>query len=302
MKNEILKLIYDSTINNKDQDKNFFYELINKAIILNDVQKEIDTVDLYENNIPIDLADMGTAGYNVQSKNLFIKLNDINKLVDKYMQPIYIENLNDQEIQLLKYLIGYKAITHELTHAHQRKLLIQQINNNDIESVLLVQSFYRDAYILNEEIRNNYAMNGKNYMDFYNFSLKYTQMYNQNYNLILYERLAETTSYDALIELIEPIKTQYSHLQKLFDELKHTEYITSYIQNMISSNEIFSPTYTFLENINLDFELQKIDIYSTDIETAYLKAQKNHDLDTRVRLGLPVKKDEINQYIRQKIK
>ena len=161
----IMRIIYDKTINNKFLDLKDIEKILELLVIekcLNDYILNINVQHIRSNNL---------ASYSNYTKDITVYINKIEQMVKDIKKDIL--NTNNFETMLYINLSIVQILLHEVEHANQQKIAY---NENSLEAFIIKMSFLvTDGY--SEKL----------------------------YDLCPEERIAEIKSYEEIIKLINYI-------------------------------------------------------------------------------------------------
>lgn len=278
LKQELYKIVYEYSINNKIADKEFVVDVLDLCI---DAFNINDYVKIYEVNNNHN--SMITAGYALENKYILFNLRT-------GLDGIFEKLQEEKEIGLksTKFLDYFKinseilyGIIFEITTANQYKSCIK--NPNTLESEILSLSLDR-----NIEVVQNKAISVSKAL--------YFKLLDQHYLKRTYHdacpsiRMANITA-----------ATYVRDISKMLDEdLKDN--IETYTELNLLNEEImtyadYAPT-TFVRTVNESMKartgLPHLDYSIEEIENMYkeLSIKNNLSYDERIWLGLPITKEE----------
>lgn len=258
MKQEIIKLIYDYSVNRKYAVQEFYDTIL---IIFLKYQQ----IDNYLKSIIIDnnIEDLGI--YNSKTKT--IKINNIEVL-----------NNSDNEIELLSlrdidefFLINIEVVItllHELEHIHQNILIDNKVTTTYEKLIYYGLAFSNSKVLLNF------------------FGTKYSKkeleyLYNLTYDYNPCERLADINSYKMINDIIFLEQSINRSIKRL---LKYQYETTKTIGYRINNNIIESPSYLYFKKLN------RLDIINSILSSS----QENYTLEGTLKLGLTISPSELN--------
>lgn len=184
----ILKIIYNKTINNKILDLKDIEKILELLVIekcLNDYILNINVQSIRSNNL---------ASYSNYTKKITIYTKMIEQMVKDIENNIL--NTNNFETTLYKNLSILQILLHEIEHANQQKIAY---NDNTLEALII-----RLSYLVNNE---------------YDERL---------YEYCPEERLAEIKSFDEINTLIRYINTKLILLPNIIETEKLKRQLRSY--------------------------------------------------------------------------
>lgn len=179
------------------------YEVINYIVKELHLENYINTVtilDFYDDN-------HSSKGKIDKNNNLFIYREGIKSDISKTLQKETY--LSDFEKLICKIILYIKTILHELEHVKQNKLLIEDKQNNSIETLILR------------------AAKAKEENGFANMSNIGYKMY---YDLHPSERLAEITAYRSIVKILEAFGNNIENLTTFFKKRAIYEELVYYVR------------------------------------------------------------------------
>lgn len=251
----LLSLIYDYSIKKKILD----IKSIKKIITL-----LIDTKKIHEHILKINIINENNkklASYNNYTKNIEINLLCVNNMLKNIDNSIIISD----EIEKIFYknLLILQIILHELEHANQEKIILNE-DSQDIEQLILK---------LSEQIDNNIKI--------------------KLYEICPEERLAEIKSFKDILDIINPIKKQYHELSEIIKLEEHQRLLRGYHYN--NGNFIESPLISYFSKTNNITMLNNFNWYNKDFNICLSSTILKYKLLDRLKYGLPIEIDEYTE-------
>lgn len=253
MQTEILKLVYDYSINGILADPDFIETLI--EIVTNTrEQKEYVKAVIFSNQIRIIKRNKEVtnihAGYNRDTGCFTVYFEAIKKLIQEL--AVYDYLFSNFEQIFYRNLAIMQIILHDLEHVNQYYKI--DLDEPDLETRLLKMSLcFRTA------------LKRK----------KYVKYYHQNPA----ERLAEINSFKMVIKILEPIENLIPNLFQLYQALFANALLKGYSYSADCSL-ILAPTLEYLKAFAC-FKKQKDSELEKEVANKY-------DLNQRMVLGLPI--------------
>lgn len=278
IKNELATLVYTYSANKKIADKSFTDKVIESyrdAIKVNNYVKDYKYVNY-------DIAG-AVAVYDICNQEVLLNVEGI---IDTAKERLQI----DEQLGVITSEFNYyakinltvvNAIIHELTHASQYKRYIE--GPKDLENEILCLSLERNVDVL----KKNYISPQKAF---------YYKMLDRKFREELYhdalpsERMADIKGLEFESDISKLLDTEDKDNLILYTDLH-------LLHGKIRGYKGFSPTgfATFVnETLKLQFGLNYEDPDIQQIESRYnaLAKENNLSLEERLRLGLPIEKQE----------
>ena len=268
MKN-VLDIVYNYSLQDKLLDKQAV--LLITEILMEEFN--IDNVDdVSVRGIDFKHAFDGTLAFKKGSYICFF-LPRIHAYIASKTFPLNQDDefLDKFNIFLRNNLFIVHTIIHELTHSMEEMHI--RDNQDDLETKLLTIEY---EYVSEIERRKNYDGYKSSLRGDFDYK-KELKNYRNNYNLSLYERIADINAYENVLKIIEPIKTDIPTLYNIETFLLYNRQLSTY------KDGFDMPTLRFFVNINMIERLLEKDI---DLI--------HEDLATRLRLGLRLDHEEYN--------
>ncbi len=252
----ILKIIYDKTVNNQILDLKDIEKILELLVIdkcLNDYILNINVQHIRSNNL---------ASYSNYTKNITVYIEKVEQMVKDIEKNILISN--DFEILLYKNLSILQVLFHEVEHANQQKIAY---NENSLEAFII-----RLSYL----VKNCYT--------------------EELYEYCPEERLAEIKSFEEIITLIGYLNNNLSilpeilyteqlkrllrgyHYSNAFINVPIIDYFTlgnkSELLNAFDFSDNIQSQYTLTERFRYGFPIS-IGEYGTSMKKLILSLNKN---------------------------
>ena len=278
LKQELYKIVYEYSINNKIADKEFVVDVLDLCI---DAFNINDYVKMYEVNNKD--TSMITAGYALENKYILFNLRTG---LDGIFEKLQVEK--EMGVKSNKFLDYFKinseilyGIIFEITTANQYKKCIE--NPNTLESEILNLSLDR-----NIEVVQNKAISVSKAL--------YFKLLDKHYQKRAYHDACPNIRMSNIIAA-----TYVRDISKMLDEdLKDN--IETYTELNLLNEQImtyrdYAPT-TFVRTVNESMKatvgLPHLDYSIEEIENMYreLSIKNNLSYDERIWLGLPITKEE----------
>lgn len=277
MKEELLKLIYDYSKNNKIVDKDYIYKVV--CLFLNNYDLGSYVKYIRYKKYSKDNKD-NIAGYSYRERTIYIFTE---KFQEEILRKSYLSNIvsNNQKI-FLKNVELTHLILHELEHAIQAKIMTEKTNT---ESEILklcgitksheiitmrLQKIGLNQNLINEILKNKLKM----YYEYYLFAPP--------------ERLADINAHEKMIEILSPLK---NYVPKIYNGeiIKMNQ---TMLKGYKEESRLITPTELFLIKQGEEDNLQNFDWYDKSKFVALKKSKRNYDIIQRLKLGLPIDEDE----------
>lgn len=279
MKEELLKLLYNYSVNGIIADKYYIEKFIK---IVNHYKKLDNYLDSFELNYSLEEKKNIISAYSFCMKRIIVYFNKLqyaikNNNTSKYLIP------KNEDIFLKNVMIS-QMLLHELEHANQAKIMDE---HNNIESQILrltgvgksteyvAIKLQKKGYNLNKikELINNKIL-----------------IYNKYYDFAPHERLSEIKSYETLYSITSMIKDIVPNVNKI----QEIGALNNMLKGFTLNKELISPTILYLKMQGEEKELEKFNWYDSSLTESIKKAKRYYSLEDRIRLGLPI--DEIEHY------
>lgn len=287
MELEILKLIYDYSINGKLVDKKFIYKIIEIVVSKKSLNYYVRSVqftnELYKNDYKVT-----SAIYDTLSMTILIDYESIQIVMED--NSFYDQLFCTLEQIMFRNLTITQIILHELEHAFQNKQFDDKFDNS-IEAKLVKASLVLDEVIKNPGFLPA-ILNGKiPVQDFIAYMKQNKKLYYKYYHLNPTERLAQVNSIETILHSIESIKENIPNLYEFI--------LASLIEEMLkgykdSWKKGICPTQVYLFGIGQDNVWNELDFYRQDSSQLMENVYRKYNLARRLSLGLPVSHAEYN--------
>ena len=287
MELEILKLIYDYSVNRKLIDPKFIDKLIEIVVSkksLNDYVRNVEfTNKLEKNDYMVECAAYAPISMKI--------------LVDYESIQIAIENRSHYE-QLFQSLekIMYRNLTitqyilHELEHAFQNKQADNKPDNST-ETKLVSASFVIEQAMKNPRVLNALLKGEIPAQNFIIYALQNRKLKKQYYAFNPIERLAQINSFKTIINSIKPIKKYIPNLY----EFKQASLVEEMVRGYASSwSQGICPTQVYLFGTKQSSVWSELDFYDQNLSQLIKNVNDGYTLAKRLSLGLPISYDEYN--------
>lgn len=290
MELEILKLIYDYSINEKLADKEFIDKIIEIVVSkksLNRYVKSLQFTELYKNDYEV-----ACAAYDTSNMRISVDYESIQIAMKQY--SYYDQLFHTLERTMFKNLTITQIILHELEHAFQNKQADNMLDNS-IEAKLVRASFSILHMMDNPRLLTAFLNDEISKRDFIFLDEQYKKLYKKYYLINPSERLAQVNSFKLIIEVMKPIK---EYIPNLYDfELASSigEMVKGYGN---SWKHAICPTQLFLFDTGQDDVWNGFDFYDQDFNQLIENVCHKYNLARRFQLGLPVSRNEYNTLVK----
>ncbi len=239
---------------NNNVDDSVFVQQITKMMVdmhqLNKFVLDVQLADVY-------LDSRSTRGMLDQHGCLQIFRQGIEATLSDELTKV--PNLSEWEIKLFKYLIYTKTIIHELEHVKQKKILNEDLHNQEIETII-----YRMCDEANDSV-----------------------LYNSFHDVYPTERMADLVAYRLLKNIVECLEMKMD-IKMLACFIKRRAIFEEFI-SYYNSHSMEGATKTFCKLFG--------DKYLPDLERAL--SNTNLSLEDRIFYGLEITWDEYKQVVMQ---
>ena len=224
-----------------------------------------------------------------------------NKTISIYAQAIIfnrmkeLEGLDNFKKVSMVYFDLIRCLAHEIEHSKQIKLK-NAILNNTLEKRLLVSNFLNDDYYI-EDLAFKIISSKKMTPSISNiqkiiFSIKkiWCDLYHENYNSVLIERLADINAYSFLEHLYHD-NPKYN---LCFDYAQSNKFICYASGYKFTKEAVIAPTVDFMEKLSSTVLLKEIPFewYDPNPLECYKNIKDLYDFKIRLKYGLPLSLDE----------
>lgn len=277
MRTEILKLVYDYSINGKLADQKFIYKLITIVVNKKGTNNYVRTIT-FDNN-----EDTAYSTYNIFDRQIIVH----NRAISYFFNHRYNidTELQDYEKTMWRNLKVAQIILHELEHAYQSKVFDEK-NNITLEEKI-ISICLQSTKIFEDPTFLKQIQTGK--VSIQEALLKLLNMkniYEQNYKFNPLERLAQIKSLNILVSSLEVIQHDVPKLYSYEKDNLLVEMLNGY------SEQEKCPTYIYLNSIGKLDEWQKLSFYHEDEEKLENNARVQYKFTKRLTLGLPISHGE----------
>lgn len=285
MELEILKFVYDYSINGKLADENFVDKIIEIVVSKKGLNNYVRGVQ-FNNELKETNDGVVCAGYHPLNMDIVVYCESIQRAMENrsYYDPLF----QDLEQVMFRNLTITQYILHELEHAFQN---MQASNTYDdsIEVQLINTSFRLENAMKNPIFLDSLSNGEIPVKDFIFYLLQDRELYKKYYPLIPIERLAQIHSFEIIVNAIEPIKNYIPNLY----EFKYATLVEEMLGGYQDAWEQGGcPTQVYLFGTKQSKVWTEFDFYSQESSQLMKNVSDKYSLDKRLSLGLPVSYNE----------
>ena len=284
MEEKILRIVYDYSIKGKLADIDFIYKVIQVVIDGKELSNYLEDVRLIQKVVSDNKGKIKLATYDSDFKTIRIYVEAIDNLI-KYNNK-YKEYLSHEEDIFYKNLLFVHIILHELEHANQQKIILEQ---KGIEADILKLRYKNSSVIVDDEMVRKMKKLGLSMNSFAAYALGAQKKYEESYEFAPEERLAEIKSYKQIINIIRPISKKLTRLSTIEEIKLLSSYLRGYEQT-----EISSPTIKYFTNCGQVGGLKRFNWYNDDNQICLNKCSSIYSLHDKMLYGLPISEYEYN--------
>ncbi len=287
MELEILKLIYDYSINGRLVDKIFINKIIEIVVKKKDLNNYIRNV-YYTNSLEKNDNGVVCAAYSTIRKEMVIDFESIKIVIEN--KSYYDQLFHSFEQIMFRNLTITQFILHEIEHAFQNKQSDNK-SDNSIETRLIKACLMIEQAIKNPNFLKGILTKEIPTHDFIVYILQSKKLYEKYYNLNPIERLAQINSFRTIVNSIEPIKQYIPNLY----EFKQASLVESALEGYVDSWEQgICPTEVYLSGTRQGNVWLNMDFYDQDSSQLMKNVINKYNLVKRLSLGLPISSIEYN--------
>lgn len=284
MELEILKLVYDYSINRKLVNFKFIDKLIEIVVSkrsLNDYVKRIR----FTNDLEKD-SSVTCAGYNIFTKEVVVDYESIDIILEN--ESYYEQLFSSFEQVFFRNLIVTQIILHELEHAYQHKLTSNRADTS-LETKLINASFVLEQALKNPRVLQAVLKGEIPEHEFIIYISQNRELYKRYYQLNPTEKLAQVNSFRTILNLLDQIKENVPNLYE-FEQASLIEAMLKGYQDCW--NQGICPTQVYLLGVGQEKVWSQLDFYSCDYKKLMENVCLMYSLANRFSFGLPVIYDE----------
>ena len=282
MELEILKLIYNYSVNGKLVDPNFISKLVEIVVSKNSLDNYVKNVQ-FTNQLKKTDDGATCASYNPLSMKILIDYESLQIVMEN--RSFYDQLFNELEQIMFRNIQITQIILHELEHAVQNKQADNK-SDNSIEAKLARASLFLEQAIKNPKFLNSLSRDGIPSKDIIAYK---SLMYDKYYKLNPIEKLANVNSAKTILSSLDAIKNYIPNLYEFQNAILVEEMLKGYID---SWNQGICPTQVYLDGNRQSNVWTDMDFYDQDSNQLMKNVCKKYDLSRRLSLGLPVNADE----------
>jgi hypothetical protein len=285
MKSEILKIVYDYSINKRIVDEEFIEKLINIIITKKELTPFLEKIVFIPESIECNDEAFSPAGYYPLLKEIRICINLFEKIFINRNK--IIQTLNANELFFYKNTAITQIILHELEHVYQNKKIF--IGEEDLETKLLKVGNYHFAYITSlrqemlsskDEVLKEQLLSKIN---------ERRRLYSQYYIYNHCERMAQINSYKVIMNAISPIEGLIPSVVKNTSTCVRQQLSDGF---EINFKRVCAPTIVYMQALGYQWELENFYFYNRNKRKLLKNISELHSLDDRLLFGLPISKEE----------
>ncbi len=286
MVEEILKVLVDYTERVKLLDEKGIERIVDIVVSHMGLQNYIKGVEfpyeIKQKKRGVSIADYDTT---TNKMNVYIEAFDLYS----ESQSKYDVLFSGFELVLFQNVLMLKFVLHELGHAFDFKR-VDSGESGTIEMELLKVSA-NIKKIIAQTILGKYDENSD-----FDLILKYAVMQSENYSQFYYsdpmERVAETRAHQTVTEMLKLIKDRLFNL----DEFVKASLLQYQLKPYIHRTGITPcPSEIYLSSVGQREVWKSMNFYDEDASKLLKKVQKECSLDERLKLGLPLTKEEYSE-------
>lgn len=287
MELEILKLIYNYSVNRKLVDSKFIDKIIEIVVSKKSLHNYVHNVR-FTNKLEKDDYAVTCAAYNPLSMEMLIDYESIQIAMEN--RSYYDFLFNSLEQIMFRNLTITQYILHELEHAFQNKQADNK-SDNSIEKKLINASLVLEQAMKNPRVLKALLKGEIPAQDFIIYTLQNMKLYKQYYALNPTERLAQVNYFKTIVNSIEPIKKYFPNLY----EFKQASLVEEMLRGYPDSwNQGVCPTQVYLFGTRQSNVWSELDFYNQDSSQLLKNVGDRYNLSKRLSLGLPISYDEYN--------
>jgi len=285
MESELLRLVYDYSVNRKLIDNEYIEKIIDIVIRYKKIDKYVKVLEILTSKDFVIDVDMETiAVYNSFSQKITVFSDMIDRVLN--IQNGYERLFNSVEQLFCKNLVIAQLILHELEHADQNRIIDDE---KTIEAKILAFSMgYSNSTILKKLVACGFS---NEQLECYK-TFKY-KIYIENYFLAPEERLAQAKSNQEIIKILLLIKKYVPNLIEFY-KLKELE--SMMLGFRIEHGNVVCPTITYFQEAGVPFgSIRSFDWYIEDLQQSLVLANTKYSFEDRLMYGLPINYEEFSK-------
>lgn len=288
MELEILKLVYDYSINGKLVDSKYIDKIIETVVVKQSLNDYVQNFR-FTNDLEKDENGIVCATYSPINKEIVLDYESVQLIIENRSYYDYL--FSDFEQVMYRNLSITQFILHELEHAYQNKQLDEK-QDNSIEKKLINACFMLEYAMKNQKFISAIISGEIPIQDFMLYVLQNRELYKQYYKFNPVERLAQTNSFQTIISSIEPIKEYIPNLYELENASLVEEGLKGYQESWEHGT---CPTEVYLLGTRQGKVWNEFDFYDGDSSKLMKKVNDKFELSKRLKLGLPISYNEYNR-------
>ncbi len=184
-----------------------------------------------------------------------------------------------------------RILLHEFEHVKQSKEIDQ--NKKNVETKLLSTAF--PIYVIDQLIEEG-TYKELSEEEIEDYTKKRKQFNKDFYTQNPAERIAEIETFKQLRNIVNIIKKECPNVYDFFSKKYHLTYIRGYDFN--KKNIFCSPTKLYLEGLKFEKAYFDFSHHLTEVNSSIEK--NDYSLKEKMRLGLPIEFDELENYKKNK--
>ena len=288
---EILRTIYDYSVNGKAIDNKFIEHIIAVVVHYNNLHDYVRFLNFSDEKINDKNHDMiRVAEYNLIDRFVNVNINGVNQYLEMYTK-YYGKHLNDVEKLFFGSNLIVQILLHELEHASQNKVYNSSKDTTDAN---LIRIGFSNAYIYKNSTQLIQKLENKGYnsSQIYSYLQEQLQLYKKYYKYNPTERMAQIKSYNMMNEIFEPIYDSVPNICLYNSCCMLENSILGYAQD---KNRLVSPTEIYINGMGYQDAWEKFDFYNSDTGIMDNNVLKSIPNSSRFLYGLPVTMSEYQE-------
>lgn len=281
MEADILKLIYDYSINDELVDVKYIYQLISLVISKRQLGNYVKKVRMINKFIKDDES-LTCAQYDQYNSEIIIYYANMQVAAETLSE--YYHLFNDLEKTMFKNLVITQYILHELEHALQYKQIMTS-KNETLEIKLIRPSFTLGSAANNKSLIELFKKNNISLESYENYLKENEMLYKKYYEFDPIERLAQVNSYKTLSNSLKAIKDTVPNLYEFNKAVILEEMLKGYQE---SWKQATCPTELYLYGTGNKNIWKSLDFYDRNSDKLIENVKEKYDLSKRLTLGLPI--------------
>lgn len=287
MKEKILKLIYDYSINGKIADNDFIDKIIESVICEKDLHDYLKgDVMYYERPILAQDEVMTVARYDFLSRQMKVNTSALMKRLEKFQNQS--SKFDSNERVFFNNLLISQVVLHELEHVSQNKRYNSEFMDTE---TLLCKMGLRDNYVYGNTLAVYSILRGSGMSDAQiNETLEQRkELMNAYYQYSPTERMAEIKSHKFLRDILPEMKDEAPNLY----QYEHFNYLTRLNSGYeeVSGLGLVAPTLIYANGMGYSDDILDFPFYSDDLSVMEENLYA-YPLQKRLTFGLPVTIEE----------